>query len=40
MFSLEAGMKIQEAGGVDAGEGGDLVVMPTNVAGKGKKKKK
>lgn len=41
MFSLEAGMKIQEAGGVDAGEGGDLVVLSSaSNGGKGKKKKK
>jgi BRCA1-associated protein len=35
MFSLEAGLKIQEGGGAEAGEGGDLVV----VGGKKKKKK-
>lgn len=35
MFSLEAGLKIQDAGG-DNGEGGSLVIAP----GKGKKKKK
>lgn len=35
MFSLEAGLKIKDAGG-DAGQGGDLVVVP----GKGKKKGK
>lgn len=33
MFSLEAGLKVQEGGG-DSGEGGSLVVVP----GKGKKK--
>jgi BRCA1-associated protein len=35
MFTLEAGMKIQESGGAEGGEGGDLVV----VGGKKKKKK-
>lgn len=47
MFSLEAGMKIQEAGGVDAGEGGDLFIKPGEAkvegegkAMKGKKKRK
>lgn len=38
MFSLEAGLKIQEAGGADAGEGGDLVVLPGSAKGKKKKK--
>lgn len=42
MFTLEAGMKIQEAGGgADAGQGGDLVLLPGSAAAaKGKKKKK
>jgi BRCA1-associated protein len=42
MFSLEAGRKIQEAGGADAGQGGDLVVVQgkANDKAKGKKKKK
>ncbi|TXT10788.1 hypothetical protein VHUM_02293 [Vanrija humicola] len=35
MFTLEAGLKIQEAGGTDGGEGGDLVVVNKK---KGKKK--
>jgi len=37
MFSLEAGMKIQQMGG-EAGEGGDLVVKPAEKS-KGKKKR-
>jgi BRCA1-associated protein len=37
MFSLEAGTKIQQMGG-EAGEGGDLVVKPTEKSTKGKKK--
>jgi BRCA1-associated protein len=36
MFSLEAGMKIQQMGG-EAGEGGDLVVKPTEKKGKKKR---
>ncbi|KAK8853474.1 hypothetical protein IAR55_004181 [Kwoniella newhampshirensis] len=40
MFTLEAGIKVQEAGG-DGGEGGDLMVVPgqTQTNGKGKSKK-
>jgi BRCA1-associated protein len=37
MFSLEAGMKIQQMGG-EAGEGGDLVIKPAE-KNKGKKKR-
>ena len=36
MFSLEAGMKIQQMGG-EAGEGGDLVIKPTEKKGKKKR---
>ena len=39
MFSLEAGMKIQELGG-EGGEGGDLVVKANDKPAKGKKNKK
>ncbi|KAK4685772.1 BRCA1-associated protein, partial [Tremellales sp. Uapishka_1] len=39
MFSLEAGMKIQENGGAEAGEGGDLVVVPSDKKSKKKGKK-
>jgi BRCA1-associated protein len=39
MFSLEAGIKVQEAGG-ESGEGGDLVVVPSNSKEKEKTKKK
>ena len=41
MFTLEAGVKIQSAGGgADVGEGGQLVVVPGKDEGKGKKKAK
>jgi BRCA1-associated protein len=36
MFSLEAGLKIKEAGG-ESGQGGDLVVVPGKAKKKGKK---
>lgn len=39
MFSLEAGLKIQEGGG-ESGEGGSLVVVPGKEKDKGKKKSK
>lgn len=39
MFSLEAGMKIQQLGG-EGGEGGDLVVRANEKPTKGKKGKK
>ena len=37
MFSLEAGLKIQAAGGEDGGEGGQLVVVPDKGKRKGKR---
>jgi len=38
MFTLEAGMQIQQGGGAEAGEGGDLVVVDSKKKKKTKKK--
>jgi len=40
MFSLEAGVRIQAAGGAEGGEGGDLVVLPGEREKEEKRKKK